>query len=65
MRIEFYIYVDIIYFGHFVIQKTAVGVLIWPAAKVITIKIVAPESLIIEIVDVNQDNMYEEMASMR
>lgn len=65
MRIEFYIYVDIIYFGPFVTQKTAIGVLIWPAAKVITIKIVAPESLIIEIVDVNRDNMYEEIASMR
>lgn len=48
MRIKFCILVDIVYFGRLVIQKATIGVLIGLVAKVITVKTIMTEDLVVE-----------------
>lgn len=47
------------------IQKSAIGILISLTVGVIIMKIIVAENLIVEVVDINQDNIYREMTLMK
>lgn len=47
------------------IQKAAVGVLIGLSTRIIVVKIVVVESLIVEVIDIDWNNMHKEMALIK
>lgn len=65
VRIEVCVYIDIIDFGHFKIQKAAFGLLIGLAAEVIIVKMVVVKNLVMEAIDVDWNDMHREIALMR
>lgn len=58
-------YINIIDFGRFVTQKTVIMLLIGLAVGVIAVKMVAIESLIVRIVNIDWDDIHGKMALMR
>lgn len=65
MRIETCVYVDIIDFGYLVIQKAVVELLIGLIARVIAVKMVMIETLVIGVVNIDRNNIHGKMALMR
>lgn len=57
--------IDYISFAYLVIQKAVMSVLIRLAAEVIAMKTVSVESLVLRVVDINENDIYSKMALLR
>ncbi len=62
MRIEVYVFVDIVDCGSFVTQKGAIGILIGLAIGVIAVKMVVAESPVVGAFEVDRDDTQREVA---